>query len=326
MKNSALFLLISTFILIYGCAQAQQQEQQPDPSAPQAQFPSAEPAQVPSSLPPVPPAKPANESSNSSAAVPVDSCIVEFQKDTSNIFYVMVKTGSYGQVSVICPNGKAGQKQGELYFCSPLGIDGPTIAYLDGEECGRAQFSKPASSFAKSGQQCKVILSPSRITVGQTSMVTVTAYVPQEKSKLTYNCGDREITESVGGMVDTGKICKFEKPGTIEVYAKINNETCSSALLEVFSSPKDCSVFGSVFQKDKNEFVYSATVAARGYSGSDELHYKCYDIPYAIKVSTIQNTSDFVTAIECRSASGSLSQNVKVTVGGDACGEIVVAT
>jgi hypothetical protein len=252
----------------------------------------------------------------------LDVCTVKFQKDTSNIYYLMVETDSQKQLSVTCPNGKEGQKQGELYFCTQLEIDSPAIAYLDGEECGRALFSTPDKSVVPTGgQQCKVLLAPSRITVGETSAVTVTAYVPQEKSKLTYNCGDREITESVGGIVDTAKICKFDKPGTIEVYAKINNETCAIALLEVFSSPKDCSVFGAEFRMDRNEYVYTAKVAARGYSGNDYLRFKCAGVMNAIKANTIPDTADFVTTIECRYPS-KLSEGIKVTMGGDACGEI----
>jgi len=236
----------------------------------------------------------------------------------------MVSGVQSGAMKVTCPNGKDAQKQGELYFCAQLDLAGPAIAYLNGVECGRATFSKPSAAASPGKQSCTVLLSPSRITAGQTSTVTVKAYAPQEKSTLSYLCGDREVSEQAGGMVDTGKICQFNQPGTIEVYAKLNGEVCALSLLTVFSTPKDCSVYGSAFAMDKGQYVYSAKVSARGYSGTDELHYSCYGIPFAIKASTIPSTTDFATTIECRSATGPLSNNVSVSMGGDACGEMQI--
>jgi len=319
MENSASLFLLSVALLLYGCAQAQPQAQpQPIPSAPQAQFPSAN-ATLPQEPQP-------NETAGPSAlppAAPGAACSVQFQRDASNIYYVAVGNAQAGTIAVSCPNGKDAQRQGELYFCAQLDLAGPTIAYLNGVECGRAEFSKPGASGVSPGKQsCTVLLSPSRIVVGQTSTVTVKAYAPQEKSNLSYLCGDREVSERAGGMVDTGKICQFNSPGTIEVYAKLNGEVCAISLLTVFSSPKDCSVYGSAFAMDKDQYVYSAKVSARGYSGTDELRYSCYGIPHAIKASTIPNTTDFVTTIECRSATGPLSKNVAVAMGNDACGEM----
>ncbi|MFA5929509.1 MAG: hypothetical protein WC861_01370 [Candidatus Micrarchaeia archaeon] len=320
MKGILLVLAVALALLISGCAQSQPQSPQP-PAAPAA--------------PPALPAAPAqNQSNNSSAVAPAppaaptdaDTCAIEFQKDASSVYYVMVKTSSPKKVSVTCPNGKGGQQQGGLFFCSQLDVPSPAIAYLDGKECARSQFSAPALGPGAQGkQQCTVLLGPSRITAGQTSTVTVKAYAPQERSNLTYNCGDREVTETVGGMVDTGKICKFGTPGTIEVYARINGVACGNAFLSVFSSPKDCFVFGSKAGNGNGIYNYTARVAARGYSGGDELIYRCYDIAHTVKASSIQNTTDFIVPIECSSASGPLSQNVKVSMGGDACGEMVVA-
>jgi len=314
MKQAVVALFAVAFLLFAGCAQSS------PPAAPPAGPPQA-PAQI--APVPLPPSQPNETSPEPPAVQPPEAgaaCSVQFQKDTSNIYYVMVNQSQPGDLKVSCPNGKDAQKQGELYFCAQLDAAGPTVAYLNGVECGRATFSRPTAPPGK--QSCSVLLSPSRITAGQTSQVTVQAYVPQEKSTLSYLCGDREINETAGGMVDTGKICQFNSPGTVEVYAKLNGEVCAISLLTVFATPKDCSVYDSAFAMQKGEYVYSAKVAARGYSGTDELRYKCYDVPFAIKANTIPNTTDFVTTIECRSASGPLSQNVNVYMGNDACGEM----
>jgi len=318
MNMFALLLLLSASLLLYGCAQ-----QQSPPAAPSPQPPSV-PSQPPepSQEQPSPPANTSEAPASPPSAAPSDTCTVEFQKDTSSIYYVMVKTDSAKQLSVACPNGKDGEKQGGLYFCSSLDVDSPAIAYLDGKECGRAQFSMPSPP--SGAQQCKVLLAPSRITMGGTTVVSVTAYVPQERSRLTYNCGSAVVNESAGGMVDTGRICTFSQPGTIEVSAAINGVQCASSLLEVFATSKDCSVYGSKFSMDKGQYVYTAQVAARGYSSGDELRYKCYGVPFAIKAGTLPNTTDFVATIECRSASGPLSQNVPVSMNSDACGELEV--
>ena len=321
MKYIALVLLLSAALMLYGCAQA--------PSSPTAP-PAAQP-QAPVQIVPVPSAPPANPPANNTTtappaaqpAMPSAACSVQFQKASSSVYYVMVNTTQPGAIKVTCPNGADAQKQGELYFCAQLDAAGPTIAYLDGVKCGSANFSGPSAPSGK--QSCTVLLSSSRISVGQTASVTVKAYVPQEKSTLSYLCGDREVNESAGGMVDTGKICQFNTPGTIEVYAKINGVVCASSTLTVFSTAKGCSVSGSAFRMDRGQYVYSANVSARGYSGTDYLRYSCYDIPHAIKANTIQGPTDFVTSIECRSASGPLSKNVAVTMGNDDCGEMIVA-
>jgi len=318
MKSTLLVLALSCFLLFAGCAQSQPQGQpQPPASAPQAQAPPA--------APPLPAQPQPNATADEPSAPPPvaksASCSIQFQKDVSNIYYVMVIPAQAG-ISVSCPNGSDAQKQGELYFCAQLDAAGPTVAYINGVECGRAAFSQAGNSASPSKQSCTVLLSPSRISAGQTSAVTVKAYAPQEKSNLSYLCGDHEVSESAGGMVDTGKICQFNTPGTIEVYAKLNGEACASSTLTVFSTLKDCSVHDSAFAFDRGQYVYSARVSARGYSGTDELRYSCYDVPHAIKANTIPNTTDFVTTIECRSASGPLYKNVPVTMGGDGCGEL----
>jgi len=326
MRKTAIFVLLalSLSLLLFGCASAPAEQPASMPTAVKAQS-----LQKPAVLPTQPesPAEPEPVAAPPVAAPGQPGCTVQFQKDASNVFYVMVKAARAGAIGVTCPNGVSAQKQGELYFCTQLDSPNPAIAYLDGVECGRARFSQAdnTTSAPAGKQSCTVLLSPSRITVGQTSTVTVKAYLPQEKSTLSYLCGDAEVNESAGGLVNRGKICKFNTPGTIEVYAKVNGEVCATSPLTVFSTSKDCSVYDSAFAMDREQYVYSAKVAARGYSGGDELHYKCYDIPFAIKANTIPNTTDFVTTIECRSASGPLLQNVKVTMGGNACGELVVA-
>jgi len=319
MKHAVVALFAVAFLLFAGCAQSS------PPAAPPAGQPQA--PQQPAPVIPSPPAPPPNETPGEPPAaqppLAAAACNVQFQKDTSNIYYVMVNPGQPGSLKVSCPNGLDAVKQGELYFCAQLDAAGPTIAYLNGVECGRADFSQ-FKAVQPGKQSCSVLLSPSRITAGQTSQVTVQAYVPQERSTLSYLCGDREVNETAGGMVDTGKICQFNSPGTVEVYAKLNGEVCASSLLTVFATPKDCSVYNSSFAMQKGEYVYSAKVAARGYSGTDYLRYSCYGVPHAIQAYTIQNTTDFVTSIECRSASGPLSGNVPVTMGGDACGEMQI--
>ena len=51
------------------------------------------------------------------------------------------------------------------------------------------------------------------------------------------------------------------------------------------------------------------------------MRFKCAGVMNAIKANTIPDTADFVTTIECRYPS-KLSEGIKVTMGGDACGEI----
>jgi hypothetical protein len=159
--------------------------------------------------------------------------------------------------------------------------------------------------------------------VGDNSVISLKVYTPENKANLSYLCGDSEITSKASGMVDIGKICRFNTVGTYEVYVKLNGETCATAPLVVFEKAKDCSVFGSNFTMRGELFVYSAKVAARGYSGSDSITYRCDDIPKQIPLNTLQSPADFTTTIECP-AKTALSDNVTVKIGRDTCGDIVV--
>ncbi|VVC01382.1 Uncharacterised protein [uncultured archaeon] len=316
MRNALFALSVIVIMLFAGCAsQPSAPAKQPAPQQPPAPAPQPEKNATP------PPAPPAEEQPPAAAA---DTCTVEFQKDSSSVYYVMVKTDSSKALSVTCPNGKEAEKAGELYFCTSLDIESPVIAKLDGTECGRADFMQSFGQGAPTSQiRCTVLLAPSRITKGQTTGITVQAYTPNNNDVLTYLCGNTELSEDIAGSVDTGRTCRFDTAGTIEVYAKINGEKCGSSLLEVFDKAQECSVLSSSFEMVDGQYSYKARVSGRGYSGNDLLKYKCYDIPHEIKVSTLPNSTDFVTTIECR-GSAPLAANVPVKMNSEPCGELAL--
>jgi hypothetical protein len=318
MRNALFTLPLLAILVLAGCAGTPAQPPAAPPVQPQVQ--PAPPANItPENATPAQPAPVPNETS----AAPADKCVIEFQKDASSVYFVMVKTDSQKNLTVTCPNGNPAEKRGGLYFCESLDAPNPAIAYLDGTECGRADFSKAAEENAAPGNiQCTVLLSASRITVGGTSQVTVQAYSPSDSDVLTYKCGDSEVTEHAGGLINTGKICTFNTPGTIEIYAKINNQTCGFSLLDVFEKAKECSVLSTSLDTSKGGYDYTARVAGRGYSGGDLLKYRCYDIPYQIRVDSFPNSTDFITTIECK-GNTPLTDSVPVSVGGDACGALL---
>lgn len=323
MKSAAIVLasaLLFAFLL-FGCAQSAPEPEEQSP----AQIVPAEPESPPSAPEEEAPAPVEEEAPPAAPLLPEEGCLVQFQKDSSNIYYVMVKTSQPGTVAVTCPNGAGAVQQGELYFCAQLDVPEPAIAYINGKECGRALFSEAdLASIKPAGKQsCSIVSQPSRITAGQTASLTVKAYVTEERSNLSYLCGTTEINERASGFVDTGKLCKFDKPGTVELYVKVNGEVCATRTLTVFAKAKDCSVYGSKYRFENGEHVYSATVTGRGYSGNDQLRYTCFGMPNGLSVRNIPNSTDFATTIECRSASEKLSASVPVTLGGDACGEMV---
>ncbi len=326
MKGMIIVLLLAGALLFAGCImpvsqpvvpeQEEQEEQMPEQVEEEQEMPEQE--EEAEEEAPV-------EEEEEEQQVQEDGCTVEFQKDSSNTYYVMVKTESEKELTVTCPNEKPAEKRGELFFCTQLYIENPAIAYLDGVECDRAQFSDALQTQTEpTGQSCTVTLAPARITAGETSVVTVKAYIGDTTSEVSYLCGNEESTETGSGLLDTGKICQFDEPGTIEVYAKLDGEICATELLEVFAESKGCSVYGSESSEVSGKYTYTAIVAGRGYSGNDDLAYKCYDVPYAIKVRDIPNSTDFVTTIECSSRDGPMEENVDVTVGGDYCGQLKV--
>ena len=125
-------------MLFAGCAsQPQAQAPAPQQPAPQQKAPVKEP--VKNDTPPAPPAE------VQPPVVETDTCTVEFQKDSSSVYYVMVKTTSTKTLEVTCPNGKQAEKRGELYLCTQLDIPSPAIAKLNGVEFCKADFNQEFS-------------------------------------------------------------------------------------------------------------------------------------------------------------------------------------
>jgi len=355
MKNAILVLAAISMLILAGCASTGTYGVQPSPppqrivnapsgnaTVPPQQPPAPSPEKnatlppsppelpttpprensTPAPQPPAPPvvnATPASE--NQTPAMSPDSCIVEFQKDASNAYVVMVKTSSAKTLSVKCPNGQMAVQQGGFFICENLAVPAPATAYLDGKTCGSAQFNvAPYQTAGGNKQSCQIGLAPSRITAGTTTSITVRSYSPSQ-SKLTYLCGPAEVSESTAGLYDTGKICRFDTPGTIEVYAELDGAVCATALLQVFATSRECSTYNSTLEKIGSTYIYRASVAGRGYNGIDEMKYSCYGISTTTAVSQFPSSTDFTTTIECR-GSTPLTAPVDVRIGNDYCGSL----
>lgn len=323
MKSIILVLSVIAILLAAGCAGPQ--------------ISSKEEAKKNATLPPVaeekkeaPPAPSAEEEPKNETVAPPeeklapDSCLVQFQKDPGGVYYVMIKSDSPKELFVRCPNFKLGEKRGNLYFCESLDTGEPVVAYLDLKECGRAYFDRSGEEKknAVGSIGCWVSVAPARIVAGQTSVVTIWTSSGEKSIKVDYNCGDKVESEERTGMVSNSKICQFNSAGTTYVYANVDGTLCASKLLEVFGTERDCSVYGSKLQMAAKEYVYTAKVAGRGYSGGDELKYKCYDTSYARSLRDAVNTPpDFVTTIECRGKEP-LAAPVSVKVADNNCGQM----
>lgn len=330
MKSIVLVLAIAAaLVFAFGCAGPQISAVSGEPAKNATPAPAQEEeTAAPPSAPPAPPAEETNETTAPpEEMIGVDSCTVEFQKDPQGVYYVMVKTESLKELFVRCPNYKLGEKRGSLYFCESLDTGEPVVAYLDLKECGRAYFDRANQETASaiSAIGCTVSLAPSRIVAGQTSVVTIWTSSGGKSITLEYNCGEKVETEKREGTVSNSKICQFNSPGTTYVYANVDGTLCASRLLEVFATAKDCSVYGSRLERAGKDYVYTAKVAGRGYSGGDQMVYNCYNTTYIRKLSDVVSTPpDFVTTIECR-GSWLLFEPVSVKVGGNSCGSLEVA-
>ena len=248
-----------------------------------------------------------------------DSCIVQFQKDASDVYTIMVSTASEKQLTVKCPNGKDAVLKGQLYYCENLDINSPTVALLDGKVCGSAQFQH--QNGAPSPISCSVNVAPSWVTAGGQATVTVSTSTGDQQVTVSYTCGATEKTQTRSGLVSDGSICTFSTPGDIGIDAKINGAVCASTVLHVYSKPKDCSVFGSTYASNNGVYTYTASLAARGYSSEDNVIYYCYGSNHQNSVGLLPNSTNFVTTLTCY-GSAPMAQPVKVTVGGDDCGYI----
>lgn len=257
---------------------------------------------------------------------PSQLCLITFQKDASSVYYIMAKSDFEGEITVQCPNGKMAEKIGGLFFCTQLEVSEPIKAYLDGLECASADFNTPVGGLIAVGKEkasCSLSLSHKRITKGETTAINVQSTSGSQEINLTFNCGDKEISQKRTGLVTDGAICQFNTPGTVEIFAKINGNLCDSEILQVFEKAKECSVSEKFTLKKlaKDNFLYTAKVSARGYSSNDLLTYSCFGVFYSKPVWQIPSSTDFVIDIECK-GSTPLSGPVKVKVGGDSCGEV----
>lgn len=226
----AIALALSFMLLLPGCIIFGGQEKPAAPASNQTQEPA--PVFYPTIPQVQPPTTPAPV--NSTPSLSPESCTVGFQKDEqSNIFYVLVKTDTAGEVTVACPNGRDGSKRGSLYYCDQLDSSAPAIAYIDGLECGRAQFANGSGApVTNPKQSCSISISSTAINSGQSVTVNAKAYVPQ-KSVVSYKCGETDITFNGDGFIDRAKVCTFTTTGNIEVYVKIDGVVCASKYLSV---------------------------------------------------------------------------------------------
>jgi len=327
MRSFILVLSVIAILLSAGCAGPQiSSKEEPKKNV------TPPVAEEEKEAPPAPPPAPSEEEpANETVAPPEetlapDSCLVQFQKDPNGVYYVMIKTDSPKEIFVRCPNYKLGEKRGNLYFCESLDTGEPVVAYLDLKECGRAYFDRAGEETKNAAGSigCWVSLAPSRIVAGQTSVVTIWTSSGEKSIKVDYNCGDKVESEERTGMVSNSKICQFDAPGTTYVYINVDGTLCASKLLEVFGTARDCSAYSSKLQMAGKEYVYTAKVAGRGYSGGDELKYKCYDTMYVRPLrDAVDNPPDFVTTIECRGKEP-LYEPVNVKVADNSCGSLEI--
>lgn len=319
MDRAFAVLGLVSILLLAGCAGSPQQQPTPQPQPAPAPAPAPNVTQTP--LPPQP-AQPAMNNStaqNQTPAMSPDSCDVQFQKDASDIYTIMVSTASAKNLTVMCPNGKMAELKGQLYYCENLDIQSPAVALLDGKVCGSAQFQRQNN--VNSPISCSVNAGPSWIVAGGQATVTFSTSTGGQQVTASYTCGGTEKVVQASGITSDSSECTFSTPGDIEIDAKINGSVCATTILHVYSKPKDCSVFGSTYSSSNGVYTYTAQLAARGYSSEDNILYYCYGTNHQTPVIDIPNSTNFVTTLTCY-GSAPMTQPVKVTVAGDDCGYI----
>ena len=110
----------------------------------------------------------------------------------------------------------------------------------------------------------------------------------------------------------------------IRDQALLSQRECARTYLTAFASARECLVYSTDRYLEGGYYVYKAKLSARGYSTNDKISYRCYVGTQEVPLSTFQNPTDFETEIECRSNSGPLSSDIKVSVAGESCGTIPV--
>jgi hypothetical protein len=70
------------------------------------------------------------------------------------------------------------------------------------------------------------------VRTGGEAYVTAKVYAPG-KSTMVFNCGDSNFTQTVEGLSETVKLCRFSEQGAVEVYLELNGEKCASKIMGV---------------------------------------------------------------------------------------------
>ncbi len=169
------------------------------------------------------------------------SCRVEFQKASSDIFLIEVLNvkPADAKVTVLCPNNDMGADRGNgLFFCGGLSADLAVIAYANGKECGKGNFSIATVGFPQdlptgpNASGCTVVLAKPTIRAGESVYVDIGYYIASQASSAEYSCGDRTMTAG-SGLVRETAYCKFSTVGNYNVWLKVDGKECASAPLKV---------------------------------------------------------------------------------------------
>ncbi len=216
------------------------------------------------------------------------------------------------------------QGNGEQVLISH-GILYPSKTVVDSTIPNTTKKPKPPVYQRNPDRSCNVTVSPNTIYAGESVEVEF-SLVATADTDFTFICGDEErhITSGSGGFLTGIQMCRFNKPGIIEVWVKAENNTCARQNLTVkprISDPRSCYI-GAI--EHLPNYTYNATVHYDGFGQKDDFVWFCDTIAIRKKIKESSPGSPLAGAINISCAFGSKPQKeeIEVFIGSIKCGGI----
>lgn len=143
--------------------------------------------------------------------------------------------------------------------------------------------SSPSTAPAPSDMKgkCSIALKQDSITLGESVDASVSAFTGSGETA-TFMCGDKLRTLGTNGFFKLDILCDFAKPGTYDMWVKINGQACASKTVTVNSPAAPAPSVGtcSILSSKKNavsssDIIYDIAVKYGGFSSADKLIWNC---------------------------------------------------
>ncbi|GEM_PF-6871266 len=237
--------------------------------------------------------------------------------------------------TVVNPTGEVNPPSGILLPEEPAAPSKPAQVVPELPPSVQPETGNPTKvdGISQSSSICSIELDKLTIVAGETVGITARASAGAGE-EATYSCADEEKTLGINGLFNHYSTCKYPKAGTYDVWVKINGDVCARQAITVLNAPlppkfSKCNLIGSTQKKDFQEMYFETGVNYSGYLPNDTLKWECGWRNFQKQLGNQAFGNDGlvygIITVSCRYTDYALiPDKIKVKVGEDSCGEMVL--